>query len=93
MLPDVPTLREVGVNGTAVICYGLLAPAKTNPQIVARLRATLSDMMSDQAFTDHLYSLGFEVRPLIGDDYRDFIVKDLDKWRAVAKAGNIKIEK
>ncbi len=30
--------------------------------------------------------------PLIGDDYRDFIVKDLDKWRAVAKAGNIKIE-
>ena len=49
--------------------------------------------MSDQAFTDHLYSLGFEVRPLIGDDYRDFIVKDLDKWRAVAKAGNIKIEK
>ena len=49
--------------------------------------------MSDQAFTDRLYSLGFEVRPLIGDDYRDFIVKDLDKWRAVAKAGNIKIEK
>ncbi len=93
LLPDVPTLREVGVNGTAVICYGLLAPAKTNPQIVARLRATLSDMMSDQAFTDHLYSLGFELRPLIGDDYRDFIVKDLDKWRAVAKAGNIKIEK
>ncbi len=64
-----------------------------NPQIVARLRATLSDMMRDQAFTDHLYALGFEVRPLIGDDYRDFIVKDLDKWRAVAKAGNIKIEK
>ena len=92
VLPDVPTLAEVGVNGTAVICYGLLAPAKTNPQIVARLRQTLSDMMSDQAFTDRLYSLGFEVRPLIGDDYRDFIVKDLDKWRAVAKAGNIKIE-
>ncbi len=93
VLPDVPTLREVGVNGTAVICYGLLAPAKTDPQIVARLRGTLSDMMRDQAFTDRLYALGFEVRPLIGDDYRDFIVKDLDKWRAVAKAGNIKIEK
>lgn len=91
VLPEVPTLREVGVNGTAVICYGLLAPAKTDPQIVARLRGTLSDMMRDQAFTDHLYALGFEVRPLIGDDYRDFIVKDLDKWRAVAKAGNIKM--
>jgi hypothetical protein len=28
----------------------------------------------------------------MGDDYREFIVKDLEKWRAVAKAGNIKID-
>ena len=93
VLPDLPTLAEVGVNGTAVICYGLLAPAKTDGQIVDRLRHTLSDMMNDKAFTDRLYTLGFEIRPLIGDAYRDFIAKDLDKWRAVAKAGNIKIEK
>src|SRR5580704_9790946 len=92
VLPNVPTLKEVGVNGSAIISYGLLAPAKTEAQIVARLRRALSDMMSDAAFTDHLFSMGYEVRPLIGDDYRDFIVRDLEKWRAVAKAGNIKIE-
>jgi tripartite-type tricarboxylate transporter receptor subunit TctC len=93
VLPDVPTLAEVGVNGSATICYGLLAPAKTDPRIVAQLRSTLSAMMNDKAFTDHLYAMGFEVRPLIGDAYRDFIAADLEKWRAVAKAGNIKIEK
>jgi tripartite-type tricarboxylate transporter receptor subunit TctC len=93
VLPDVPTLAEVGVKGTAVIAYGLLAPAKTDTRIVDRLRQTLGDMMSDKAFTDRLYAMGFEVRPLIGDAYRDFIAKDLEKWRAVAKAGNIKIEK
>jgi tripartite-type tricarboxylate transporter receptor subunit TctC len=93
VLPDVPTLKEVGVNGSAVICYGLLAPAKTAPRIVARLRATLNAIMNDKAFTDHLYAMGFEVRPLIGDAYRDFIAKDLDKWRVVAAAGHIKIEK
>jgi len=93
VLPDVPTLAEVGVNGSAVIAYGMVAPAKTDPQIVARLRGALSAMMNDKAFTDHLYAMGFEVRPLIGDAYRDFIVQDLQKWRAVAKAGNIKIEK
>jgi tripartite-type tricarboxylate transporter receptor subunit TctC len=92
VLPDVPTLAEVGVNGSAVIAYGMTAPARTDAQIVGRLRQTLSDMMSDSAFTDHLYSMGFEVRPLIGDHYRDFIAKDLEKWRAVARAGNIKIE-
>ena len=93
VLPDLPTLAEVGVNGTAVICYGLLAPAKTDARIVDRLRHTLGDMMSDKAFTDRLYNLGFEIRPLIGGAYRDFIAQDLEKWRAVAKAGNIKIEK
>jgi tripartite-type tricarboxylate transporter receptor subunit TctC len=92
VLPDVPTLHEVGVNGTAVIAYGLLAPARTDAQIVGRLTHVLSDMMSDKAFTDRLYAMGFEVRPLIGDAYRDFIAKDLEKWRAVAKAGNVKIE-
>ena len=91
-MPDVPTLKEVGVNGSAIISYGLLAPAKTEVRIVARLRSALSDMMSDAAFTDRLFSLGYEVHPLIGDDYRDFIVRDLEKWRAVAKAGGIKIE-
>lgn len=93
ILPNLPTLAEVGVKGSAVICYGLLAPAKTDKPIVDRLRHTLADMMSDKAFTDRLYALGFEVRPLIGNAYRDFIAQDLKKWRAVAKAGNIKIEK
>ena len=88
-----PTLKEVGVNGTAIITYGLLAPAKTDAQIVVRLRRVLSALMSDEAFTGRLFSMGYEVRPLIGDAYRDFIAADLDKWRAVARAGNIKIEK
>jgi tripartite-type tricarboxylate transporter receptor subunit TctC len=92
VLPNVPTLKEVGVNGSAIISYGLLAPAKTDARIVARLKRALSDMMSDAAFTDHLFAMGYEVRSLIGDDYRDFIVRDLEKWRAVARAGNIKIE-
>jgi tripartite-type tricarboxylate transporter receptor subunit TctC len=92
VLPDVPTLAEVGVNGSAVVAYGLTAPARTDTQIVARLKQALSGMMKDSAFTDRLYAMGFEVRPLIGDDYREFIVKDLEKWRAVARAGDIKIE-
>ena len=86
LLPDVPTLREVGVNGRAVICYGLWRRPRPTRRSSPAYEQTLSDMMRDQAFTDRLYALGFEVRPLIGDDYRDFIVKDLDKWRAVAKA-------
>jgi tripartite-type tricarboxylate transporter receptor subunit TctC len=92
VLPDVPTLIEQGLKETAVISYGLSAPAKTDGKIVARLRQTMDAMMKDPAFTEQFTKLGFEMRPLVGDQYRDFIVKDLERWKAVAKVANIKIE-
>jgi tripartite-type tricarboxylate transporter receptor subunit TctC len=92
VLPDVPTLIEQGLKETSIVAYGLTAPAKTDATIVARLRQTISEMMKDPAFTEQLTKLGFELGPLIGDQYRDFIMKDLERWRAVAKVANIRIE-
>jgi tripartite-type tricarboxylate transporter receptor subunit TctC len=92
VLPDVPTLIEQGLKETSIVAYGLTAPAKTDATIVARLRQTISEMMKDPAVTEQLTKLGFELRPLIGDQYRDFIMKDLERWRAVAKVANIRIE-
>jgi len=92
VLLGVPTLTEQGLKETAVVAYGLTAPAKTDAPIVARLRQVMSEMLKDQTFTEQLTKLGFELRPLIGDQYRDFIMKDLERWRAVAKVANIRIE-
>jgi tripartite-type tricarboxylate transporter receptor subunit TctC len=92
LLPDVPTLQETGLNVTAVVAYGLTAPAHTPAPIVSRLRSTFDAVTKDKAVTDHFRELGFELEPLIGDAYRDFIVKDLAQWRSVAKAAGIKIE-
>jgi tripartite-type tricarboxylate transporter receptor subunit TctC len=92
LLPDVPTLIEQGINETAVVAYGLTAPAKTDEALVGRLRQVISDMLKDPAFTGQFTKLGFEMSPLIGNQYRDFIVKDLERWRAVAKTANIRIE-
>ena len=61
-------------------------------KIVARLRQTMDAMMKDPVFTEQFTKLGFEMWPLVGDQYRDFIVKDLERWKAVAKVANIKIE-
>jgi tripartite-type tricarboxylate transporter receptor subunit TctC len=49
-------------------------------------------MIEDKAVVERLRVLGYESDHLIGDAYRDFIVKDLEQWRAVAKAANIKID-
>ena len=92
VLPNVPTLEETGLPVSALVAYGLTAPARTPPSIVARLRIAMDELTKDKTFTDHFEELGFELDPLIGDAYRDFIVKDLEQWRRVAKGAAIKID-
>jgi len=92
VLPDVPTLQEAGLNVTTIVSYGLSAPTGTPEPILARLRKVMTEVIEDKAVVERLRVLGYESDHLIGDAYRDFIVKDLEQWRAVAKAANIKIE-
>jgi tripartite-type tricarboxylate transporter receptor subunit TctC len=92
VLPDVPTLQEAGLAVTAVVAYGLTAPARTPEPVLARLRQAVLEVTRDKAVADHFGALGIELTPLIGDAYRDFILKDLEQWRGVAKAANVRIE-
>ena len=93
LLPDVPTLQEAGLNVTTIVGYGLSAPAGTPEPILARLKETITAMMTDKAILERLHGMGYETDLQIGDAYKDFIVKDLEQWRSVAKAANIKIDK
>ena len=93
LLPDVPTLQELGLNVTTIVGYGLSAPAGTPEPILAQLKQTISAMMNDKAIIERLHGLGYETDLQIGDAYKEFIVKDLEQWRSVAKAANIKIDK
>ncbi len=92
LLPDVPTLQETGLNVTTIVSYGLSAPTGTPEPILAKLRKVMTEMIEDKVVIERLRVIGYESDHLIGDAYRDFIVKDLEQWRAVAKAANIKIE-
>lgn len=91
-LPDVPTLRDQGLNVTTIVGYGLSAPAGTPEPIVARLKKGVQQMLDDKAVADRLRGLGYETDLLMGDAYKDFIVKDLAQWRSVAQSANIKID-
>ena len=90
--PTCRALQEAGLNVTTIVSYGLSAPAGTPEPILARLRKVMTEMIEDKAVVERLRVLGYESDHLIGDAYRDFIVKDLEQWRGVAKAANIKIE-
>ncbi len=91
-LPDVPTLQESGLPVTTQVFFGLLAPAQTPEPILARIRKEMAEIAKEPAVVERLKTLGYPASYLAGDAYRDIILKDLEQWRTVAKAANIKIE-
>jgi tripartite-type tricarboxylate transporter receptor subunit TctC len=92
-MPDVPTLKEQGLNVTTIVGYGLTAPAATSQEVQAKLKRAISDIMKDKGLLGRLKDLGYETDLQLGDAYRDFITSDLEQWRRVAKAANIRIDK
>jgi tripartite-type tricarboxylate transporter receptor subunit TctC len=92
LLPNVPTLKEAGVNANMVIWYGIAAPAGTPEPVLAKLRNEVGEVLRDPAVVKRLSGLGYQVAFLPGDAFRDYVVKDLEQWKGVAKAANIVLE-
>ncbi len=65
-LPDVPTIRESGVKGLETFTYttftGLFAPAKTPPEVMAKLNAAMVKVLSDPGVIKRFAELGAETR-------------------------------
>lgn len=90
LFPDTPTLDESGLKGLSVILYyGMLAPAGMPEPIAERLRSEIGTMLKDPKILERISSLGFEANFRPGNAFKDFMVKDLEKWKGVSKAANI----
>jgi tripartite-type tricarboxylate transporter receptor subunit TctC len=90
LFPNVPTLEEAGLaNVVVVVWYGILAPAGTPEPVLARLRTEVADVLKDPKVAERLSTLGYQVSYLAGNDFRDFVVKDYEQWKSVAKAANV----
>lgn len=85
VLPDVPTLRELGVQGYDLdIWVALIAPKGTPQEIVARLGAAVDGSLASQDVRDKFAAVGMV--PLHGSAQvvRDTIRKDSKTYRALA---------
>jgi tripartite-type tricarboxylate transporter receptor subunit TctC len=91
-LPDVPAISEFvpGYEGTGWV--GIVAPAKTPPEIIARLNAQVNAALADPAFTARLIELGAEPFPGSPADFGAFIAEFTERWGKVIRAAGIKAE-
>ena len=74
-IPDVPTLKELGMDVENYMWVGLVAPRKTPSAVVEKLRDITAKAVKDKAFIEAIEKLGGEVHYMNGDE----LVKFWDK--------------
>ncbi len=94
--PDVPTVDEAGVAGLYLpFWHGLWVPKATPAAVVDKLNAAVVETLADPAMQKRLTELGVEIPARdqqTPEALRAFLKAELDKWRPIIEAANIKPE-
>jgi tripartite-type tricarboxylate transporter receptor subunit TctC len=90
-LPDVPTFDELGLKGYESIgWYGVIAPAGTPPDIVAKLNQAFVETLKEPEVIERIRSVGAEPAPMTPEQFAAFIRNETTKWADVIRKAGIK---
>ena len=93
MMPDVPTLQELGYPGIDLSSWVALVAAKGIPaDAKAKLSETLASVMRDPSAQAALTKYGFEPAYRVYADWPGEITKEIEAMKKIARAANIKAE-
>jgi tripartite-type tricarboxylate transporter receptor subunit TctC len=93
MLPDVPTLQELGYKDINLSSWVTLVTAKGVPaEARAKLTSAVEDVMRDPGLIARMTKSGFEPAFEKYADWPGKITKEIADMKAIAKAANIKGE-
>jgi tripartite-type tricarboxylate transporter receptor subunit TctC len=86
-LAAVPTVNEAGFNDFEDYSWvGFLAPAKTDPEIVRRLNAEISQIVKLPDVRERLVAAGFEPSARSSQEFSDYLQKETAKWTRIIKS-------
>ena len=92
-LPDVPTLAEAGLAGFNIgTWFGVLAPAATPRDVVARLNAEMVKIIKSPEFVKRMDDIGAQPVGNKADEMTRQIKEETEKFAALVKAGNVTVE-
>lgn len=93
LLPGVPTLKEVGVEGVEVDqWYAIFAPAKTPKDQIARLNQALNKVLQDKEIIQRIEGHGADVDTSTPEQLGEIVRKDLAKWRQVVQKAKLQAD-
>ena len=92
-LPDLPTVAESGYKGfEADQWYGVVAPAGTPQDIVAKLNAQINKSLESPELKTRLSSEGAIAEPTTPEAFGDHIVREIARWKPVIQSGRVKAD-
>ncbi len=90
LVPELPAIAETVPGFEAIGWYGLVAPAKTPPEIVAKLNAELVKLMGSADFRERLATMGAVPYGTSAQEFGAHIRSEIDKARRIIKAAGVK---
>lgn len=92
LLPGVPPIAETLKGYDMTSWNGLFVPAKTPPEIVARLEKETLATLAQADVKDRLASLGYDVEPMNAVAFKRYVGEQLDTWGKLIRAAKIQPE-
>ncbi|MGQ0544930.1 MAG: Bug family tripartite tricarboxylate transporter substrate binding protein [Betaproteobacteria bacterium] len=93
VLPEVPTMKEAGVDGVEVsLWYGLLAPAATPKDVVEKLGAAVARATRDPQILDALKKQGADPVGSSPAQFNTYLKEEQARWSEVVKVSGARVE-
>ncbi|GAA5236910.1 tripartite tricarboxylate transporter substrate binding protein [Verticiella sediminum] len=90
--PEVPTLREAGVDVAISSWYGFFAPANTPEAVMERFAQEVRKALADPQVKDRIAQLGLTIEGAGPQAFQEYVGTEIDKWTAVAEAAGIEAQ-
>jgi tripartite-type tricarboxylate transporter receptor subunit TctC len=93
VLPEVSTLKELGVDGVDVFSWqGVAAPKGLPAEVKAKLHGEIVAALNQPDVRKRMEDIGIEIVANTPDEFRTFLTAELARWKQVIEAGNISVE-
>ena len=90
VLPDLPTMAEVGMPELdASIWFGLMVPMGTPKPVTDKIGSTLNKLLKSEAVLAQLQKMGYVPLGGTAEDFTRYVASELRKWTAAVAAAGV----
>ena len=93
LAPEIPTMSEGGIKDFEMATwYGMLAPAGTPPELVARIQRDSARVLSDAETRERLTKMGVDLILNTPEEFRTYLNSEIARYTNIIKANGLKAE-